>query len=445
MMSTTKKKPVKNKRDIFEATDQPHDTENYRNELVDQWILYQQNEPASLHAPTVLGSNAPSATQKSRPPPTSTSQRQKEMYDIEQQRMKKRKHEHKDMPKFDDFGMQPPFGIDNMDEPFFEFDVDHSISNNNNNNDSNRYYDNNRMLNDALASKTQNRATKQPNPKQPYDSNIGGDNAGPMNVYSVPKADHHHHRRHHHQSQSHQIDVRASNKRHKPANQHSGNDDLAEFHDFQFNFDAGQTVMQQQQQLVQKENKKKEDKTVARRMHGRDIDKGQQGDPFIDFDAFEGAFDEDAKQPTPQFIYKRFKERSYAELMGTTPAWQKADNDVHERDAIIQGKANDDGFLFKHPEAILGAEQKVIEKFDERDRRHHIGRDHREQRAKNRHLNQQYVISHEIEQFIPKTSDANKECHVLKMGHNRTATATASSTQPNIFYIKCNNLIIKHD
>lgn len=419
MMSTTKKKQVKNIRDIF---DQPHGTEDYREKMVGHWISYQQNQPASLHEPTVLESHAPSATQKSRLPPSSKSQQHKEMYNSvnEQQRMKQRKH-HKIVSNFD-FDMQPQF--DNMDEPLFELDMSNGRSNSNNNN--NRYYDNNRMFNDTLTSKTKNRSVKQSDPKQKYESNIGGNECN---------AHYHHH--HYHQSQGHSIDVRPSNKRKKSSIQHFDNDDLVEFGDLQFDFDVDQTEVrrqQQQQQLVRKENKK----------NVKNIDEGLQSDPFIDFDSCTGAFDDIGKQPTPQFIYKRFKERSYAELMGTTPKWQHTDIDLHKKDAVqIMEENNDDAFLFKHPAAILCAEQNAIGKIDlhdERDSSHHH---HREPRVKNRRLNQQYVISHEVEKFIPKTSDADKEFHVMQMGQNRTATAT--STQPNTFYIKCNNLIIKHD
>lgn len=436
MMSTTKRKSVKNKRDIFESTDQPHGTEDYRRKIVGHWISYQQNVPASLHEPTDLESSARPATQKSRPlPPPSKGPQHNGMYSManEQQRMKKRTHDQKDVPKFDDLMAQPQFGNDKMDGPFFEFDMsnERKISSNNNNNNQ-THYDNNRMLNDPVQFKTQHR-------KQKYDNKIGQDEYNTLQV-------HHHH----HESRGHPVDVRPSNKRQKPSNPQFGIDDFDEFDDFQFNFDDGQIEKHQpQQQLARKENKRIESKNESR----RNVDKSHPRDPFVDFDLFADAFEDDGKnnrrQPNPQFIYKRFKERSYAELMGTTPTWQKADIDVHKRDAAIgEGKRSDDGSLFKHPAAIVGAAQNAVEILDLHDNRdshhhHHRRRDHREQHVKNRLVDQQYVVSHEIEKFIPKPSDDSKEFLVLRTGHNRTATAT--STQPNTFYIKCNNLVIKHD
>lgn len=409
MMSTTKRKPVKNKRDIFEASDQPHGTADYRKNMVGQWITYQQNEPASLHEPTVLESNAPSATQKSRPPPPSKSQQYNGMYSSanEQQRMKKRKHDQKDVPKFADFDAQPPFGIDNMDEPFFEFDLNNQRRTSKSSNNNNRtHYDSNRILHDPVQSKIQNRKPK-------YDNGMGRDEYGTLNV---------HHHRHHHKSQGHPIDVRPPNKRQKPSNQHFEMDDIEEFDDFQFNFDAGQT--EQRQQLVRKEDKRIEGKHANR----KNIDKSHRRDPFIDFDLLADAFDADDKnnrQPPQQFTYKHFKKQSYAELMGTTPTWQKVDNDLHKSAAAI-----DDGLLFKHPAGIMGAEQNAVQILDPLDERgSHRRRDHLEKHVK--------------EKFIPKPSNDSKLFAVLETDHIGTATAT--STQPNTFYIKCNNLIIKHD
>lgn len=427
-MSATKPKPVKNKRDIFEATEQPYGTEDFRKNMVGQWISYQQIEPPSLYEPTVLESNAHSSTQKSRSTPLSKSQQHNEMYN-KHQRMKKRKHDQNNVSEFVDFDAQPPLGIDCVDEPFFEFDISNERkirSSGNQNNNITSYDHKNRTLNDPLPSNTQNR-------KQKYDIGIGRDE------YDATKS-----HRHHHQSQHYPINEGPSSKRQKSSNQHFGMDDLTEFDDFQFDFDDGKGEERQQQ--------RKEKKSTNIRLHDKNVDKHYPHDAFTDFDLLADAFDDDGqndRQPTSQFIYKRFKERSYAELMGTTPTWQKADNNARKNDAATGVHKNaDDGFLFKHPTPIGDAKPNAVGISGLHDERHshrhhhHRRRDHREPHGKNQLVDEEYVISHEIEKFIPKPSDVNNELYVLKTGHNRTATATS---HPNTFYIKCNNLVIKHD
>lgn len=426
-MSTAAKKPVQTTRDIYEATDQEYNTVNYRNKLCDYWISYQQNQEASLHELTDLESNAPNTTQRSRPAPTSSKRQYSKMdKTANEQQMKKRKHNRIDVSNFDGFQTTPQIDMGNLDEPFFEYE--------------------------------QNRAVKQSQAKRMYDSGMGGGSG-------MSTSKHHFHR--HHQSQSHPNDMPPSRKRQKLSDQYFDDNNPVDFQcDFDL-YDAGPTEkiqQQQQKQLEQNAKKKNENghrlhsrpanfdknptkKDEHHRLYHKNIDKGFTNDSFAgDFDFLANAFDDRDKiheQSTPQFIYKHVKERSYSELLGTTPTWQKEGNGSHEKKAA-QWKNNDD-FLFKQP-ALVAADQNVSEKFnwhDERDGRRYR---HRDQQMNKRQSNQQYMISHEVEKFVPKSNEANKQLYVLKTGPSHTtSTSTSTSTQPQHFYIKCNNLLIKHD
>lgn len=433
-MSAQAKKPEKNVRNIFEATDQrsdPHDTVDYRNKLCGHWLSHQQNDPAGAYDQTDIESPTQNSAQKLRLPTPLKNQRK---HANNERRTQANKHDHNNLLKSNG---QPQLNVDHMDEPFFDFDM--NFNNNNNNNKGGKNNDNDCMVDGALPTTTQNYGSKhakaEQQQQQKYDNGI---RSGKSNNRYRP---YHQHQ----QSTGHQIDMRPSNKRQKFSDQYYDDIDLDDFQ-----ADVGQAVEPQQQLHWQQQTEKRSSNDTKRinkhknqRLHRINNDNGYQ---FVDdfnsalADPFDG-IDKNNERPSSQFIYKRVKERSYAELMGTTPAWQKTDQHSYRRNPG-QWHSNDD-LVFKHPAPV-----KMVTVHQEKLDGHKEGNTHRRdqherhQSAHRQNTNQQYVVSDAIEKYRPKPNDDDNEYHVLKTSSSHTAT---TSMQPNVFYIKCNNLVIKHD
>lgn len=111
ILTMEKNKIPKNGRDIYEATEQDYDTSDYRRKLCNEWLSYQQAQPANLHQPTDLESIAPGYhTQKSK-----LRRRQKRQTNTKHghDNAKKSKHAETEFGDFLDFNMDGKDDFDN--------------------------------------------------------------------------------------------------------------------------------------------------------------------------------------------------------------------------------------------------------------------------------------------------------------------------------------------
>lgn len=111
ILTMEKNKIPKNGRDIYEATEQDYDTSGYRRKLCNEWLSYQQAQPANPHEPTDLESIAPGYhTQKSK-----LRRRQKRQTNTKHghDNPKKSKHAETEFDDFLDFNMNGKDDFDN--------------------------------------------------------------------------------------------------------------------------------------------------------------------------------------------------------------------------------------------------------------------------------------------------------------------------------------------
>lgn len=136
--------------------------------------------------------------------------------------------------------------------------------------------------------------------------------------------------------------------------------------------------------------------------------------------------DEYGKDPSRHLIFKRVKERSVAELLDATPVWKIPDADPltdyetgrKEYQELSHKRSNDRHALQMH------------ERYENK---------HRMSKSGKHVHDHQYVVSNELQEFEHPIIKPTKAFQALK------ALSSHTTTQPIIFNIKCNNLIIKTD
>lgn len=400
------KKPV-TARGIYEATEKEYDTVDYRRKMCDQWISFQKDQPASVHEPSDLESNA------HRTPANRQQKRSKKSHTDDKMSAKRSKHDGEQPKSGGLYDAQKLGDDDHFDEPFFDFEMP-----------------NNQMVNNNLASKTGH--TKQPGMKQKS-------SAAEVHTSSKPAI----------RPQSHSKDVHHSTKRSNfPGHQ---NDALIfnDVHDVQFNFGShpNDLFLDEPHSTGRLDNSMKKKKKEETNHHAVDRDAGLDDfveNPLIpskmierkrhsdshhikftnDFHDERNLFD---NQRSPQHvIYKCIKESRCA-VIDTTPMRKKAkqsDDDLFKENIV---KVPNDDLLFKKPDS------RCLKKWDWKKSEHG-------DRHKKKHSNYDLVISNEMQEFKSSAINANDGFRQLKAIPKHSVTQ-----QPTIFNIKCTNLVIKTD
>lgn len=388
------KKPVK-RRDIYEATQADYDTVDYRRKLCDQWIEFQREQPVSMLQPSDLGSNV---TQNATPANSNrkrANQFPADKYTMPKQNQrdvgeKTKLYDFKDSLRLDDFA--------DFDDAFvgldFEFpDVKPKAS---------------KFDHHMEAPETKLRGTK---------------------VQTATQS------KNHKQSQSN--DLNHSTNRTKVPGYRNDDDKFAGFEwspvKQHVRFGSGSMPKKKPETYCDDDRDELADfnenplnpptKTIERKRHNdnHDVNFGEK------FHSERNLFD--SKASPKHVIYKRVKKSSYS-MLDATPIQMpvKHSYDDFYKESKAQKMIADD-FLFKKPDNKRNAYEKC----------YYASGEHRDPR-KNRQIDHEVVISNEIQRIKPLIRhNANKEFHELKPFRKY------SLTQPIVFNIKCNNLIIKTD
>lgn len=385
------KKPVK-PRDIYEATQDDYDTVGYRRKVCDQWITFQQEHPVIVHQPSdLLESNAPrNAT------PANPKRKRSNHFPADKHTMPKQsKRDDGEQIKPIDFTGN--LTLDDFEDPFVGFDFEFS--------------------NDKLM----NEKTKTPN----FDYHM---KPPPETKHRSTKVQTTTQSRNYKQSQLKELkDLNHSTKRTEMPGYKNDDDAFAGFE---------WSPVKQHAQFGSGSKPKKKPETY----------RDDYRDAFDDF--FENPLNPATKnierkrhndkesnsernlfdsKPSPKHvIYKRVEKSSYS-MFDATPI-QLHSNDGFCEETKLQKMPRDD-FMFKKPDIKRSA----YEKMDNANGAH---RD----RRKNQQIDQNVMFSNEIREIKPLVRrNMSNAFHELKKLQQH------SLTQPTVFNIKINKLIIKTD